>query len=167
MYTCIRRGTYIRCEAILVLRHCHYLFHPPFLNRTLLSFKSGHVLFLFLFFFFFLQIRMSAQTRKQKNNRCGSWWKPSRLIWLYTAYKGIFWFALLKLLANFISNKVLPRACPAPSSTQTLNILEESNFNFRYVGLYDLDIPKGKWLNYLQNYLQTWRPWSDASFCGV
>ena len=29
-------------------------------------------------------------------------------------------------------------------------ILEESNFNFRYVGLCDLDIPGEKWLTYLQ-----------------
>ena len=28
--------------------------------------------------------------------------------------------------------------------------LEESNFNFRYVRLYDLDITREKWLNYLQ-----------------
>ena len=29
-------------------------------------------------------------------------------------------------------------------------ILEESNFNFRYVQLWDLHIPREKWLNYLQ-----------------
>ena len=29
-------------------------------------------------------------------------------------------------------------------------ILEESIFDFRYVRLYDIDIPKEKWLNYLQ-----------------
>ena len=29
-------------------------------------------------------------------------------------------------------------------------ILEESNFNFRHVRLYDLDIPREKWLNCLQ-----------------
>ena len=30
------------------------------------------------------------------------------------------------------------------------HILEESNFNFRYVRLSDLDISKENWLNYLQ-----------------
>ena len=30
------------------------------------------------------------------------------------------------------------------------NILEESNFNFRYVRLWDLYTPREKWLNYLQ-----------------
>ena len=29
-------------------------------------------------------------------------------------------------------------------------ILEESDFNFRYVELCDLDIPRENWLNYLQ-----------------
>ena len=29
-------------------------------------------------------------------------------------------------------------------------MLEESIFDFRYVRLYDVDIPKEKWLNYLQ-----------------
>ena len=29
-------------------------------------------------------------------------------------------------------------------------ILDESNVNFGYVKLYDIDIPKEKWLNYLQ-----------------
>ena len=29
-------------------------------------------------------------------------------------------------------------------------ILEESNFDFRCVSLYDLDIPKENWFNYLQ-----------------
>ena len=29
-------------------------------------------------------------------------------------------------------------------------ILEDSNFDFRYVRLCDLDIPREKWLNYLQ-----------------
>ena len=29
-------------------------------------------------------------------------------------------------------------------------ILEASNFNFRYVRLWDLDIPREKWLNYLR-----------------
>ena len=29
-------------------------------------------------------------------------------------------------------------------------ILEESNFNFRYIWLSDLHIPREKWLNYLQ-----------------
>ena len=28
--------------------------------------------------------------------------------------------------------------------------MEDSNFNFRYVRLYNLDIPSAKWLNYLQ-----------------
>ena len=30
------------------------------------------------------------------------------------------------------------------------NILEDSNFDFRYVALCELDIPREKWLNYLQ-----------------
>ena len=30
------------------------------------------------------------------------------------------------------------------------NILEESNFNFRYIRLWNLNIPREKWLNYLQ-----------------
>ena len=29
-------------------------------------------------------------------------------------------------------------------------ILEDSNFDFRYVRLCDFDIPREKWLNYLQ-----------------
>ena len=28
--------------------------------------------------------------------------------------------------------------------------MEESNLNYRYAWLYDLDIPREKWLNYLQ-----------------
>ena len=42
-------------------------------------------------------------------------------------------------------------------------LLEESNFNFRYVRLWDLNFPREKWLYYMQK----WRPWSDAAFCGV
>ena len=30
------------------------------------------------------------------------------------------------------------------------HMLEESNFNFRYIWLWDLHIPRKKWLNYLQ-----------------
>ena len=29
-------------------------------------------------------------------------------------------------------------------------IVEDSNFDFRYISLRDLDIPRKKWLNYLQ-----------------
>ena len=29
--------------------------------------------------------------------------------------------------------------------------------------LFDLDIPGKKWINFMQQ----WRPWSDAAFCGV
>ena len=36
-------------------------------------------------------------------------------------------------------------------------ILEESNFSFSYVRIYNLDIPVCK----------QWRPWSDAAFFGV
>ena len=36
-------------------------------------------------------------------------------------------------------------------NSPTNYILEDSNFNFRYVRLCDLDIPRGKWLNYLQS----------------
>ena len=32
----------------------------------------------------------------------------------------------------------------------TIRVLEESIFDFRYVKLYDVDIPEEKWLNYLQ-----------------
>ena len=35
-------------------------------------------------------------------------------------------------------------------STLPHYILEESNFNFRYIQLWDLHIPREKWLNYLQ-----------------
>ena len=43
-------------------------------------------------------------------------------------------------------------------------LLEESNFNFRFVRLWALDIPREKWLHYLR---KQWRPWSDVAFCGV
>ena len=47
----------------------------------------------------------------------------------------------------------------------SLNILEGSNFNLRYlyVRLFDLDIPREKWLN----YLHTVETQSDASFWGI
>ena len=47
--------------------------------------------------------------------------------------------------------------CPSNPSHYTC-ILEDSNFNFRYVRLCDLDILKEKWLNYLQ---------TNAMFCGI
>ena len=31
-----------------------------------------------------------------------------------------------------------------------LYIMEDSDFDFRYLRLFDLDIPREKWLNYLQ-----------------
>ena len=40
--------------------------------------------------------------------------------------------------------------CRLNELTYSIHIFEESNFDFRYVRLYDVDIPKGKWLNYLQ-----------------
>ena len=57
-----------------------------------------------------------------------------------------------------VYNKVLIRLCRSLSildlTVPELNlphyILEESNFNFRYVRLCDWDIPREKWLNYLQ-----------------
>ena len=50
------------------------------------------------------------------------------------------------------------------SPVSILGILEESNFNFRYVQLGDLNIPIEKWLNHVQTH---WRPWSDVAFLGV
>ena len=42
-------------------------------------------------------------------------------------------------------------------------ILEESNFNFRYVRPDNLNIPKEKWLNYLQTMETDQMPHSVAS----
>ena len=45
-------------------------------------------------------------------------------------------------------------------------ILEQPNFNFRYVRLCYLDIPRGKWLNYLQ-IVETLIPHSTPSDLGL
>ena len=42
-------------------------------------------------------------------------------------------------------------------------VLEESNFNFRHVRLWDLYIPRENGWTVCKH----WRPWSDATFCGV
>ena len=62
----------------------------------------------------------------------------------------------LQELSSLVQNVWKSTTCtqsPNPLKTeQTLPryILEESNFNFRYVRLWDLHIPREKWLNYLQ-----------------
>ena len=56
-------------------------------------------------------------------------------------------------LTHYRLNKLIsppPQPPPSIPHHHTHYILEESNFNFRYVGLRDLDIPRKKWLNYLQ-----------------
>ena len=45
-------------------------------------------------------------------------------------------------------------------------ILEDFNFNFRYVRLCDLDIPKEYSWIVCKQILQ-WKLWSDAMFCGI
>ena len=47
------------------------------------------------------------------------------------------------------------------------SILEESNFNFRYFRLFDLDIPREKWLNYFANSGPDRMPHSVASDLGL
>ena len=45
--------------------------------------------------------------------------------------------------------------------------MEESNFDFRYVRLYDLDIPREKWLSYLHTVATDQMPHSVASDLGL
>ena len=44
----------------------------------------------------------------------------------------------------------ITKACLYNAELPPNCILEKSNFNFRHVRLCDLDIPREKWLNYLQ-----------------
>ena len=46
-------------------------------------------------------------------------------------------------------------------------VLEESNFNFRYIRLCDLDIPREKWLKYLQTVATDQTLSSGASDLGL
>ena len=46
-------------------------------------------------------------------------------------------------------------------------ILEESNFNFGYVKLWDLDIPREKWMNYLKRGDPDQMPHSAAFDLGL
>ena len=60
----------------------------------------------------------------------------------------VFWRTEIKILALFV--KRFWKFTQLHSYLNTPRILEESNFNFRYVRLWDLHISREKWLNYLQ-----------------
>ena len=50
-----------------------------------------------------------------------------------------------RILKTYLTNSRL-------NKTPLHYILEESDFNFKYVRLCDLDIPRGKWRNFLQTF---------------
>ena len=64
---------------------------------------------------------------------------------------------VMRLLICYWYSLEVPRSEPQNAVSKHLltehsqhYILEESNFNFRYILLWDLHIPREKWLNYLQ-----------------
>ena len=75
-------------------------------------------------------------------------------------YKGI---EVIRKVVSFVLCNALTHCRLNRLSHTIYYILEESNFNFRCVRLWDLDIPREKWLNYLQTMETLIRP----QFCSV
>ena len=75
---------------------------------------------------------------------------PERVIpwWIFFIFvKQILTWEDHKPIVDWMSPPPPP---PPPPDTHTHDILEDSNFDFRCVRLCNLDIPREKWLNYLQ-----------------
>ena len=86
----------------------------------------------------FLYLRQKIHRLLCLTKGTGIWIKMTSISYLFLSSNNYpkFWECLLNPL---YTEKTLPHY-----------ILEESNFNFRYIRLWDLHIPREKWLNYLQ-----------------